>query len=103
MRARFGMDRAVARLGMRRTLLLLAILAAGRAGGAALPGLGVRFVAPTAGLATSVAVDSAGRPSVTPKPGAIVPPADAGARRVVGPVDTAALGNLGLLGMAVLG
>jgi glucose/arabinose dehydrogenase len=103
MRARFGMDRAGARLGMRRTFLLLAILAAGRAGGAALPGFGVRFVAPTAGFATSVAVDSAGVVYYTTKAGNVVRLDDVGASRVVAHVDTEALGDSGLLGMAFRG
>src|SRR5437870_1136793 len=45
---------------MKRLLVLMGILAAGRAGGAALPGFGVRLVGTAAGFASAVAVDSRG-------------------------------------------
>src|SRR5881296_3080461 len=48
------------RARMKRLLVLMGILAAGRAGGAALPGFGVRLVGAAAGFASSVAVDSRG-------------------------------------------
>jgi glucose/arabinose dehydrogenase len=97
------MDRAGAALGMKRLLVVLVILAAGRAGGAALPGFGVRVVGVASGFASSVAVDSKGLVYYTTQQGGIFRLDDAGASVAVAQVTTDKTGNSGLLGMALRG
>ena len=85
---------------MKRLLALLVVLAAGRAGGAALPGFGVRFLGTTAGFASSVAVDSRGTVYYTTTEGDLFR-IDGGVSRRVAHVNTDAIGDSGLLGMAL--
>jgi glucose/arabinose dehydrogenase len=86
---------------MKRLLFLCVVLAAGRAGGAALPGFGVRFVAGVSGFATSIVVDSKGVLYYTAKKGGIFRLDDAGQSHLLATVDTESLGDSGLLGMAL--
>ena len=88
---------------MRRIVVLVAVLAAaaGRAGGAALPGFGVRMVAATAGFADSLAVDSRGVIYYTTQKGDLFRLDDAGQSHRVAHVNTVSLGDSGLLGMAL--
>jgi len=88
---------------MKRIVGLVAILAAvaGRAGGAALPGFGVRLIASTAGFADSLAVDSRGVIYYTTQQGDLFRLDDAGQSVRVAHVNTDAVGDSGLLGMAL--
>src|SRR5437016_13861390 len=99
MRPRFGMNRAGAGARMKRLLVLMGILAAGRAGGAALPGFGVRLVGTAAGFASSVAVDSRGVIYYTTTKGDLFRLDDGGQSRRVAHVSTDAVGHSGLLGL----
>src|SRR4051812_13189197 len=83
---------------MKRILAFAVILAAGRAGGAALPGFGVRFVGATSGFASSVVVDSQGRIYYTTTKGDIFR-MDAAKSVRLAHVATDPVGNSGLLGM----
>lgn len=85
---------------MKRILALVVVLAAGRAGGAALPGFGVRFLGTTAGFASSLAVDSRGVIYYTTTKGDLFR-FDSGQSRLVAHVNTDAIGDSGLLGMAL--
>jgi len=87
---------------MKRLLALLVVLAAGRAGGAALPGFGVRFVGTTAGFPSSLAVDSGGILYYSTTAGDIYRLVE-GQSVPVAHVVTDANGNSGLLGMALRG
>lgn len=86
---------------MKRLLVIFAFLAAGRAGGAALPGFGVRLAANTAGFTTSVVVDSKGVVYYTTQQGNVFRLDDAGQSALLAHVDTVKTGNSGLLGMAL--
>jgi glucose/arabinose dehydrogenase len=90
---------------MTRLALLVSFVAAvgGWVGvrGAALPGFGVRFVGATAGFASSVAVDSRGTIYYTTTKGDLFRLDAAGESQRVGHVDTDAIGDSGLLGMAL--
>ena len=85
---------------MKRILALVVALAAGRAGGAVLPGFGVRLLGATNGFASSVAVDSKGTIYYTTTKGDIFR-LDNGKSVKVAHVTTDAIGNSGLLGMAL--
>src|ERR1051326_1855016 len=85
---------------MKRLLALAVILAAGRAGGTALPGFGVRLVGATAGFASSVVVDSQGKIYYTTTQGDIYR-LDGGQSVRLAHVVTEKIGNSGLLGMAL--
>lgn len=95
------MDWAGAALGMKRLLVVLAVLLAGRAGGAALPGFGVQRVGATSGFASSVAVDSKGVLYYTTQEGGIFRLDATGASVPVAKIETEKIGNSGLLGMAL--
>ncbi len=88
---------------MKRILALLAVLAAvaGRAGGAALPGFGVHMIGTTAGFADSLAVDSRGVIYYTTQQGDLFRLDPGGQSVRVVHVNTAAVGDSGLLGMAL--
>lgn len=89
---------------MRRLLLslfLLSAVAAGRAGAAALPGFRLQLVGSTAGFLSSVAVDSRGTIYYTTTKGDLFRLDDGGQSMRVGHVDTIAVGDSGLLGMAL--
>ena len=85
-------------LGLKRSLFFLIVIAlAGRAGAAALPGFRVERVADARGFVSSIAVDSHGTIYYTTTNGGIY--------RLDGPVAsvaTEAVGNAGLLGMALI-
>src|SRR4051812_39417328 len=87
---------------MKRILVFVVVLAAGRAGGAALPGFGVRLLGGTAGFASSVAVDSQGKIYYTTTKGDLFR-LDGGQSVLVAHVNTDAVGDAGLLGMALRG
>src|SRR6266540_2220351 len=89
------------RARMKRLLVLIGVLAAGRAGGAALPGFGVRLVGTAAAFASSVAVDSRGVVYYTTQKGDLFRLGDDGQSLRVAHVNTVAVGNSGLLGMAL--
>ena len=86
---------------MKRLLVLIGVLAAGRAVGAALPGFGVRLVGAAAGFASSVAVDSRGVLYYTTTRGDLFRLGDGGQSLRIGHVTTDFIGNSGLLGMAL--
>lgn len=88
---------------MRRIFGLVVVLAAvaGRVGGAALPGFGVRFIASTAGFADSVSVDSRGTIYYTTQQGGLFRLDAAGQSVRVAHFNTVAVGDSGLLGMAL--
>jgi len=85
---------------MKRILALAVVLVAGRAGGAVLPGFGVRLVGATAGFSSSVVVDSQGRILYTTTKGDIFR-LDGGQSVRLAHVVTDKIGNSGLLGMAL--
>src|SRR5438094_5718429 len=89
------------RARMKRLLVLMGILAAGRAEGAALPGFGVRLVGTAAGFASSVAVDSRGVIYYTTTQGNLFRLGDDGQSLRLVHVNTEFIGNSGLLGMAL--
>jgi glucose/arabinose dehydrogenase len=80
------------------TLLLLAVPSANSA---TLPGFRVELLGATAGFASSLAVDSKGTIYYTTTPGSIFRFAD-GQSSLVARVTTEAIGNSGLLGMALI-
>jgi len=83
---------------LKRSLILLILTAlAGRAGGAALPGFRVERVADARGFVSSIAVDSRGTIYYTTTNGGIYD-----LHGLVASVATEAIGNAGLLGMALL-
>src|SRR6266508_5304351 len=99
MRPRFWHGSGWGRARMKRLLVLMGVLAAGRVGGAALPGFGVRLVGTAAGFASSVAVDSRGVIYYTTQKGDLFRLGDGGQSLRVAHVNTDAIGNSGLLCM----
>src|SRR6266498_222250 len=86
---------------MKRFVVLVGLLAGVGARGAALPGFGVRLLGATAGFATSVAVDSRGTIYYTTQQGDLFRLEAGGQSELVAHVDTDAIGDSGLLGMAL--
>lgn len=98
MRGAFWHEMGWGGAAMRRLLAVIVILAAGRAGAAALPGFGTRLLGSTSGFASSLAVDSKGVIYYTTTQGDLLRFDDG---KLIAHVDTDGQSDSGLLGMAL--